>query len=42
VLWEPETSNQPDNSRESKKKRVFELAAGNEELTSLLKELLEN
>ena len=42
VLWEPETSNQPDNSRESKKKRAFELAAGNEELTSLLKELLEN
>lgn len=40
VLWEPGTSNQPENSRESKKKRAFELAAGNEELTSLLKELL--
>ena len=40
VLWDPETSNQLENSRESKKKRAFELAAGNEELTSLLKELL--
>jgi len=40
VLWEPGTSNQPEDSREIKKKRAFELAAGNEELISLLKELL--
>ncbi|MCE2400144.1 hypothetical protein J4G08_04565 [Candidatus Poribacteria bacterium] len=40
VLWEPGGSNQPEDSRENKKKRAFELAAGNEELTSLLKELL--
>lgn len=40
VLWEPGTSNQTEKSRESKKKRAFELAAGNEELLSLLKELL--
>ena len=40
VLWELEASNRTKNSRESKKKRAFELAAGNEELTSLLKELL--
>ena len=40
VLWEPGTSNQTEDSREIKKKRAFELAAGNEELISLLKELL--
>lgn len=40
VLWEPGTSNQIKDSREIKKKRAFELAAGNEELMSLLKELL--
>lgn len=40
VLWEPGTSNQIKDSHEIKKKRVFELAAGNEELISLLKELL--
>ena len=42
VLWEPGASNQSEDSLESKKKRAFELAAGNEELISLLKELLEN
>ena len=41
VLWEPGSSTDSDNSRESKKKRAIELAAGNEELTSLLKELLD-
>ncbi|MDE0635210.1 MAG: hypothetical protein OXI43_05065 [Candidatus Poribacteria bacterium] len=40
VLWEPDATNQQEDSRESKKKRAFELAAGNAELTSLLKELL--
>lgn len=40
VLWEPGTFNQTEDSREIKKKRAFELAAGNEELISLLKELL--
>lgn len=40
VLWEPGISNQTENSREIKKNRAFELAAGNEELISLLKELL--
>ncbi|MDE0484236.1 MAG: hypothetical protein OXI67_16775 [Candidatus Poribacteria bacterium] len=40
VLWEPGTSNQTEDSREIKKKRALELAAGNEELISLLKELL--
>lgn len=40
VLWEPGTSNQTEDSHEIKKKRAFELAAGNEELISLLKELL--
>ena len=40
VLWEPGASDQSDESRENKKKRVFELAAGNPELTSLLQELL--
>lgn len=41
VLWEPGSSTNSDNSRENKKKRAIELAAGNEELTSLLKELLD-
>ncbi len=41
VLWEPGSSTDSDNSRESKKKRAIELAAGNEELISLLKELLD-
>ncbi len=39
VLWEPAPS-QRDLSREEKIQRVYELAEGNEELTSLLKELL--
>ncbi len=41
VLWEPGSSTDSDNSRKNKKKRAIELAAGNEELTSLLKELLD-
>jgi hypothetical protein len=40
VLWEPGTPNQTEDSRENKKQRAFELAAGNEELISLLTELL--
>ncbi len=40
VLWDPDTTPNEANGLESKKKRVFELAADNEELTSLLKELL--
>ena len=39
ILWEPTTNTEDENTIESKKNRVFELAAGNEELTSLLKEL---
>jgi hypothetical protein len=39
VIWEPGASAQND-SREAKMKRAFELAAANEELTKLLKELL--
>ena len=42
VLWEPGSSTDAENKLESKKKRAIELAAGNEELISLLKELLEN
>ncbi|MCG9129698.1 hypothetical protein JT359_19075 [Candidatus Poribacteria bacterium] len=40
ILWEPLTDTDDDNSLERKKIRAFELAAGNEELTSLLRELL--
>ncbi len=40
VLWEPNTTPNEASELESKKKRAFELAADNEELTSLLKELL--
>lgn len=40
VLWEPSSSERLEDSRENKKKRAFELAANNKELTSLLKELL--
>ncbi len=40
VLWEPGSSSSTENSLETKKKRAFELAADNEELSSLLKELL--
>ncbi len=40
VLWEPGNSSSSGDNLENKKKRAFELAAGNEELISLLKELL--
>ena len=40
VLWSPDASPESDNARDEKIKRVFELAAGNDELTNLLKELL--
>lgn len=40
VLWEPGNSSSSNANLENKKKRAFELAAGNEELLSLLKELL--
>lgn len=40
VLWEPGSSDQSNNTIATKKKRAFDLAAGNEELTNLLKELL--
>ncbi len=42
VLWEPGSSDKDEDSRENKIKRAFELAEGNDELTSLLKELLED
>ena len=41
VLWSPDASEAPEEDpRETKIKRVFELAADNAELTELLKELL--
>ena len=40
VLWSPDGDSDSEGAREDKIKRVFELAAGNDELTSLLKELL--
>ena len=40
VLWAPGGTAEPENTREDKIKRVFELAASNDELTQLLKELL--
>lgn len=45
VLWSPEGTPEPESeesetTREDKVKRVFELAADNDELTNLLKELL--
>ncbi|MDE0424775.1 MAG: hypothetical protein OXN25_07910 [Candidatus Poribacteria bacterium] len=40
VLWDPEGTSQTETNREEKIKRVFELAAGNDELVNLLKELL--
>jgi hypothetical protein len=41
VIWTPEGGiPQPEPSRDDKIKRAFELAAGNEELTNLLKALL--
>ena len=42
VLWEPGSSTAAETSLAHKKKRAFELAAGNDELVSLLKELLGN
>lgn len=41
VLWEPDNSSNTDANFENKKERVFELAAGNEELITLLKDLLD-
>lgn len=42
VLWSPDETPEPESetTREDKIKRAFELAADNEELTNLLKELL--
>lgn len=40
VLWEPGNSSDTDEDLTKKKKRAIELASDNEELTSLLKELL--
>ena len=41
VLWDPDgAASQSETDREEKIKRVFELADGNDELTTLLKELL--
>ena len=42
VLWDPDgtSPSQSDTDREDKIKRIYELAAGNDELTELLKEIL--
>ena len=40
VIWAPGGVAQGEMNREDKIKRAFELAAGNDELTNLLKELL--
>ena len=40
VLWSPDGDSESEGAREDKIKRVFELAADNDELTNLLKELL--
>lgn len=40
VLWKPEETSHPETTREEKIERIFELAAGNDELTQLLKEVL--
>lgn len=40
VLWEPSNTMNANDGLENKKKRALELAADNEELLSLLKELL--
>ena len=40
VLWDAAAPSQSEASREDKISRAFELASGNEELTTLLKELL--
>ena len=42
VLWDPEGTSQPEADRDEKIRRVFELAAGNDELVNLLNELLKN
>ena len=44
VLWSPDATPEAEseNARDKKIKRVFELAADNDELTNLLKELLSN
>jgi hypothetical protein len=42
VLWEPGNTKNTNDDLENKKKRAFELAADNEELLSLLKELLKD
>ena len=42
VLWDPEGTSQTETDREEKIKRAFELAAGNDALVDLLKELLKN
>ena len=39
VLWSPDETTDTEAPREDKIKRAFELAAGNDELTNLLKEL---
>ena len=40
VLWDPDGASQSDTTREDKIKRIFELAADNDELTELLKDIL--
>ena len=42
VLWDPEGTSQTEANREVKIKRIFELAAGNDELVNLLNELLKD
>lgn len=42
VLWSPDGIPESEAAHDEKIKRVFELAAGNDELTNLLKELLPN
>ena len=40
ILWSPDATPESEEARNEKIKRVFELAADNDELTNLLKELL--
>ena len=40
VLWSPDETTEAEDAREDKIKRALELAADNDELTNLLKELL--
>ena len=42
VLWSPDGTSESEDTREAKIKRAFELAAGIDELTDLLNELLSN